>query len=200
MPGELSAGLADATLRLSVNLLGGPALPLAAFAQRRPRTLLGASLKVSLPTGEYFPDKLINLGTNRWGFKPEIGLSQPAGRWTLELYTGSWFFTRNSAYFGGRTKTVRPLMSVQSHIGYTVKPGLWLAADGTFYTGGRSEVDGQAAVERQENSRVGITLSVPVMRTNSIKVSWSTGATVRLGSNFDTISLAWQSTLLRPKR
>jgi hypothetical protein len=190
------SGLADARLRFSINLVGGPALPLAAFVKRKPGTIVGTSLIISIPTGEYAADKLINLGTNRWGLKPEVGLSHPAGRWTLEFYTGCWFFTRNSSYFGGHTKDVRPLLSVQSHVAYTFKPRLWLAADGTFYTGGRSVLDGQPGAERQESTRVGLTLSLPVWRTHSIKASWSTGATVRLGGNFDTISLAWQTTFL----
>jgi Putative MetA-pathway of phenol degradation len=189
------SGLADARLRFSINLLGGPALPLAAFTERKPGTIMGTSLTISVPTGEYLPDKLINLGTNRWGFKPEVGVSHPTGHWTLELSTGCWVFTRNASYFGGHTLDVRPLMSVQSHVAYTFKPRLWLAADATFYAGGRSVVDGQPASERQENTRVGLTLSLPVLRTNSIKAAWSTGASVRLGGNFDTITLAWQSTL-----
>jgi hypothetical protein len=189
------SGLADGRLRLAIDLVGHPVLPLAAFVQRRPGTIVGTSLTVSIPTGEYAPDKLINLGTNQWGFKPEVGLSHPAGRWTLELYGGCWFFTRNSAYFGGQTKDVRPLLSVQSHVAYTLKPRLWLAADATFYTGGRNVLDGQPASERQENTRVGLTLSVPVWRIHSVKASWSTGATVRSGGDFDTIVLAWQTTL-----
>jgi hypothetical protein len=189
------SGLADARLRFSISLVGGPALPLAAFVQRRPGTIVGTSLSISVPTGEYFPDKLINLGTNRWGFKPEVGLSHPAGRWTLELYGGCWFLTRNSAFFGGHTKDVRPLLSVQSHVGYTFKPRLWLAADATFYSGGRNVLDEQPGSERQESTRVGLTLSVPVLRTHSMKASWSTGATTRFGGDFDTITLAWQTTL-----
>jgi hypothetical protein len=189
------SGLADAQLRFSINLVGGPALPLAEFARRKPATIVGTSLHIAVPTGEYSPDRLINLGTNRWGFKPEVGVSHPAGPWTLELYSGCWFFTRNSAYYGGRTKEVRPLFSVQSHVAYSFKPGLWLAADATFYSGGRSVVEGQPKSERQESTRVGLTFSLPVWRTNSIKASWSTGATVRLGGDFDTLSLAWQTTL-----
>jgi hypothetical protein len=189
------SGLADARLRFSINLVGGPALTLAAFARRRPGTIVGTSLQISVPTGEYSPGKLINLGTNRWGFKPELGVSHPAGPWTLELYAGCWFFTRNPAYFGGRTKDVRPLMSVQSHVAYTFKPRLWVAADATFYAGGRSVVSGEPKSERQENTRAGLTFSLPVWHTHSIKAAWSTGATVRLGGDFDTISLAWQTTL-----
>jgi Putative MetA-pathway of phenol degradation len=190
------SGLADARLRFAVNLVGGPALPLATFARRKPGTIVGTSLTMSVPTGEYLPDKLINLGTNRWGFKPEVGLSQPAGNWTLELYAGCWFFTPNPSFFGGQRKEVRPLMSLQSHVAYTFKPRLWLAADATVYAGGRSVVDGQEAADRQENTRVGLTLSLPVFRRHAIKVAWSTGAIVRSGGKFDALTLGWQTTFL----
>ncbi|MGZ8398278.1 MAG: transporter [Gemmatimonadales bacterium] len=193
------SGLADARVRFAINLVGGPALPLATFVQQKPRTIVGTSLVIAIPTGEYASDKLINLGTNRWGFKPEVGLSHPAGRWTLELYGGCWFFTRNSSYFGGVTKDVEPLLSVQSHVAYTFKSRLWLAADATFYTGGRIVLDGQPGSERQESTRAGLTLSLPMWRAHSIKASWSTGATVRVGGDFDTITLAWQ-TMLGGKR
>ena len=189
------SGLADARLRLALNLLGGPALRLPAFAERKPSTVLGTSLIVVAPTGEYLPDKLINLGANRWAFKPEVGLSHPAGRWTLELYAGCWFFTRNSDFFGGQEKDQRPLSSFQAHVGYTIKPRLWLASDATFYSGGRTVVDGVVGAERQESTRIGITVSVPVARAHSVKLAWSTGASVRFGGDFDTYLISWQTTL-----
>ena len=88
------SGLADSRVRFAVNLLGGRAMALPEFARRTPSTTVGASLTVSIPTGQYFTDKLVNIGTNRWAFKPEIGVSHPAGPWTFELYGGGWFFTR----------------------------------------------------------------------------------------------------------
>ena len=78
------SGFGDTKLKFTVNLLGAPALGMSEFARRKPQTTLGASLTVSAPTGEYHPDKLINVGTNRWAIKPEIGVSHPVGRWTLE--------------------------------------------------------------------------------------------------------------------
>jgi hypothetical protein len=191
------AGLADARVRLSVNLLGGQALSLGEFARRTPSTVVGTSISISVPTGQYFPDKLINVGTNRWAFKPEIGVSVPAGRWTLELYGGGWFFTRNASYFDGHTKAQRSLLAVQSHVAYTARPRLWIAANATFYSGGRAEIDGVPAATRQENTRVGLTASFPVLRTSSVKVAWSTGAVTRLGGNFNTVSLGWQTTIIR---
>jgi len=191
------SGLADARARLGISLLGGRAMTLPEFVRRKPTTNLGASLTIAVPTGQYFDDKLVNIGTNRWAFKPELGISHPAGPWTLEVHGGAWFFTRNTSYFGGKTKEQHPLTSLQAHVGYTIRPRLWVAADATFYSGGRVVTDGVPATVREENTRIGLTASIPMRRSNSLKLAWSTGAVTRLGGNFVTWSLVWQTTHIR---
>lgn len=185
-------GLGDARVKLAVNLVGGPALTPAEFARAKPKTVLGASLTVSTPTGEYFPDKMINLGANRWAFKPEVGVSHPIGRWLLDAYVGVWLFTVNDDFYGGTRRTQDPLGTVQFHVSYTVRPGLWIAGDATFYSGGRSYVSDVAKQDFQSNSRVGLTASVPLARRHTVKVSLATGATTRTGQDFDTIGVAYQ--------
>lgn len=189
-------GIGDARLRLTTNLIGGPALRPAEFARHKPRTTLGASLTVSAPTGEYHADKLINVGNNRWAIKPELGLTHPAGRWLFEAYAGIWLFGDNDNFLGDRRREQDPLTNFQGHVSYTFRPRLWLAANATFYEGGRTSVDGAAAPARLSNSRVGLTLSVPVGKTQSLKFSWSEGATTRLGSDFTVYGIAWQWTLI----
>ena len=191
------SGLADMRLRGAVSLIGGRALPPSEFVRRKPSAVVGTSITISAPTGQYFSDKLINVGTNRWAFKPEIGVSRPAGPWTLEFSGGGWFFTRNSSYFGGKTKDQRPMLSLQSHVGYTFRPRLWVTADATYYTGGRTVIDDIAATDRQENTRIGLTASFPVRRANSVKLAWSHGAVTRLGGDFTTFSATWQTTVIR---
>ena len=68
-------GFGDARVRVSALLYGGPALTLAEFADYKPDLIVGASLAVTLPTGHYDSDKLVNIGTNRWSVKPEVGTS-----------------------------------------------------------------------------------------------------------------------------
>jgi hypothetical protein len=191
------SGLADVRLRGAVSLMGGHALPPAEFVRRKPSTVVGTSITISVPTGQYFPDKLINVGTNRWAFKPEIGVSRPAGPWTLELSGGGWFFTRNASYFGEKTKDQRPMLSLQSHVGYTFRTRLWVTADATYYSGGRAVIDDVAATDRQENTRIGLTASLPVRRSHSVKLAWSSGAITRLGGDFTTFSATWQTTVIR---
>jgi hypothetical protein len=105
------SGLGDLKTRVSLNLYGNPALTREEFARReRPPFLIGTSLTVSYPTGQYYGDKLINIGTNRWAFKPEVGLSVPWKRLYLDVYGGAWFFTENANYYpGGASRQQDPL-------------------------------------------------------------------------------------------
>jgi len=186
------SGLGDARARVAVNLIGGPALAPRAFAGRRPGTTLGAALSVSAPSGQYDPAKLINLGTNRWAFKPQLGLAHPLGRWVFELSTAAWLFTANDDFFGGSRRSQQPIGTLEGHVSRTFKPGLWIAADANLYAGGTSTVDGVQGDDRKENTRVGVTLSVPVFRRHSIRAAWASGMTTRSGGDFDAVTVAWQ--------
>ena len=122
------SGVGDIKLRLAVNLIGGEALTPKEFMKRTPRTTLGASLSISAPTGQYDPDKLINIGTNRWAFKPEIGLTIPHGRWMFDVFAGVWLFSANPDFFGGVHREQDPMPTLQGHVSYTFRPQLLAGA------------------------------------------------------------------------
>jgi hypothetical protein len=186
-------GLTDARMKLSVNLLGNPAMGARAFVRAPRKTIVGTSLTVTAPSGQYNGTKLINLGTNRWAFKPEIGVSVPKGRFDFDAYLGVWLFTRNGDFFpGGLTRSQSQVVAFQAHASYTIKPRLWAAFDATWYQGGSTTVEGGAPSTRMNNSRLGATLSLPVGRSQSFKLSYSGGISVRTGSNFRTLSIGWQ--------
>jgi len=203
------SGLYAPIFRFSVNLLGGPAMDTSKFRGWRQRTIIGASIRVVPPTGQYDPTKLINLGANRWSFKTEVGYSRRLGRWLVDAYGGAWFFTTNSDYFsrnqyfpGTNTQSQQPMGSFESHLSYDVTPRLWASLDGNFWYGGRTTRNGvENPNTLQKNSRVGGTVSFPVPRTKhqSVKFSCSSGAYVHFGGDFTNVSLAWQySWLGRP--
>lgn len=185
------SGMGDPSVRFAINLLGSPALGLQAFQRRSRDTILGASLTVSPPLGQYDPTRLINLGTNRWSFKPELGFSQPLGAWDLELYAGVWLFTANPNFFGGHLRQQDPLVSTQAHAVYTFRPNLWVSLDYTYYAGGTTTIDGQAKSDRQDNSRTGLTLTLPVARQQGLKLIWSRGVSTRVGQDFDSFGVGW---------
>ena len=189
------AGLSDMRIRLSVLVHGAPALTRAEMAGLPHRTVLGTSLTVVAPTGQNDSTKLVNLGSNRWAFRPELAISQPVGeRWLVDAYAGVWLFTANDAYYPGTSvRTQDPMSAVQAHVSYTLKSQAWAAFDATFYTGGRSTVNGVPGADRQSNTRVGATVVFPVGTRHSVKVACSTGAVVRFGANFTTLSVAWQT-------
>jgi hypothetical protein len=189
------SGLADVRLRLSVNLLNGAALSRGEFAGRPRRTIVGASLSVVAPTGQYDPAKLINLGTNRWAFKPEVGVSHPVGRWDLDGYAGVWLYTANNDFFpGGLRRTQAPLFAGQGHVNYTFRPRLWAAFDATWYSGGAVRVGGGPPTSRLNNVRAGATVSIPLRAGQSLKLAYSDGVATRTGSQFRAFAVAYQVT------
>jgi hypothetical protein len=185
-------GIGDARLRFAVNLIGGPALRPIEFALRQPSTALGVSLTMIAPTGDYNPSHLVNIGSNRWAFRPEIGLSQPFGDWFGELALGSWLFTDNEDFLLRHRRGQQPLVNIQAHGGYNFRPGLWLAADATHYLGGDAELDGVNKHNFQSVTRYGVTMSVPLAEGWSAKAAVSTWLTGRNGGRYDTITLAVQ--------
>lgn len=179
-------------MKFSTLLIGGPALSLEEFARRRPGPIVGASLVVVAPTGQYVSERLVNIGANRWAGKPEIGVSFPKGRWQFDAYAGAWLFAAN-ADFRGLEKTQEPLGSLQGHVSYTVRPRLWVAFDTTYYAGGVTHLAGVSEANRPNNLRVGLTVSVPVARRQSLQFNYSRGAVTRIGGDFSIVGVALQT-------
>ena len=191
------SGLLDLGFRFSVNLMGGPAMKTQQFAKWKQKSLLGASLVVVTPTGQYDPTHVINWGINRWAFKPELGYSRRWGNWVLDGYGGVWFYTTNSAFFSKpnpQPQTENPIGSLEGHLSYDFnKLHCWASLDGNFWFGGTTSLNGISnPTTRQTSSRIGGTFSFPLVKHQSIKISYSNGTYVRFGGNYQSVSAAWQ--------
>ena len=114
------------------------------------------------------------------------------GQWTFEAASGVTFFSDNDEFFGHNTRHQDTLFSVQGHVIYTFNPKLWAALDGTYYTGGRTSLNGSLDNDLQRNSRWGVTFAHALARHNSIKLYTSSGAAARAGTDFRIIGMAWQ--------
>lgn len=193
------SGLGDIRLRWTLLMLGAPSATLEEIKAAKHTTILGFSLNVQTPTGQYFSDKLINLGTHRWSLKPELALSQPiARRWLLDVYAGVWFFTPNEEFYPGTAqRTQDPLGSFQAHMSYNINPFTWIGINTTYYTGGTSTIDSAKKDDRQSNFRIGLTGVLPVGKRSSIKLAASTGAVVRSGQDFTNFSIGYQTSWFR---
>ena len=184
-------GLGDLRIRLAMNLYGAPAMTPQAFASYLQKTIVGVSVVVAPPLGEYDETKLINLGTNRWSLKPEAGISSTRGRWVLEGMAGVWLFTDNPDFIGGRTREQDPIVALQAHVTYRFKRSMWLAGDANYFTGGRTTIGGQQNLDLQKNSRIGATFSTSIARGQAIRASVSRGAYTTIGADFTSMAVAY---------
>jgi hypothetical protein len=191
------SGLLDLNIRVAVNLIGGPAMPLDEFVKWKQKTILGASLKVSAPTGQYDALKLVNWGIHRWAFKPEIGYSRRWGSWILDAYGGAWLFTTNPSSFAipvPLPQTEAPIGSFEGHLSYSFKnPRRWVSLDGNYWFGGTTALNGvTSSSTRQSSSRLGGTFALPITKNQSLKFAYSRGTFIRFGGNYNNVQVAWQ--------
>ena len=190
-------GLGDPRLRLAMNLYGAPAMTPKDFASYLQRLILGVSVTVAPPLGQYDPTKLINIGTNRWSIKPELGISRTYGQWVVEAMAGVWFFTDNTNFLGGRIREQDPIVATQVHLTFKFKRSMWLAADANYYTGGQTTIGGRQNLDLQRNSRIGATFSSALDRNQAIRMSVSQGAFTTIGAAFTSIGASYSYVWVR---
>ncbi len=185
-------GPADPAFYFSINFYGAPALSLKEFKDYQQDTIIGFTFKLTAPLGTYDSDKLINIGTNRWSFEPGLGISQALGKWTLEASAAVVFYTNNNDFDNGKRRQQDAIYSTQFHVIYSFPRNIWVALGATYFTGGRTTIEGVTNNDLQQNWRTGFTLALPVNRRNSIKLFGSSGVSTRTGSNYDALGIAWQ--------
>jgi hypothetical protein len=188
-------GLADTSVRFAVNLIGAPPLAGKEFAQYRAKadseTIVGMGLVLQLPTGQYYDDKLINLGNNRFAFRPQLGAVHNFGKWSGELTTQAWFFTDNNEFYNGKRLGQDPLYGVDAHLIYTFRPGLWLAGSVGYSGGGVTAVNGDSSDNSQSNIGFGVGLGIPITRAVGVKIAYiGTRTQVQTGLDSDTFTCA----------
>lgn len=185
-------GFGDMRIRLGINLLGSPALDLKQFREYQQKTIFGVSLVTSIPTGLYYPEKRVNIGTNRWGFKPEVGISKRFERVYAELYSGVWFYTKNDEFLGNQELKQDPVFSFQGHASYYFKNQMWVGINANWFSGGKTVVDDLPAGSIINSSRIGATWSIPFSRSQSVKLQFNTGVFESIGLNYDSVMLTYQ--------
>ena len=185
-------GLSDPVIKASVNLYGAPALTLDQFKDYQQDIIVGVSVAASAPWGKYNDEQIINVGANRWFVQPGIGISKAIGPWRFELAGAGIFYTSNTDFMGGNTLSQNPVYTRQGHAIYYFENTAWISVDATYFTGGQSYLNGNPISGSQENWRYGSTMSYPVNKHNSIRLSASTGAYSRTNNSYDLYGISWQ--------
>ena len=190
-------GFADPKIKVGVNLYGAPSMTPAEFVKYQHRLIVGVSLTTMAPLGSYDPARLVNLGTNRWSFKPEVGVSRSYGPWVIEGMAGVWLFTDNDDFAGGRTRQQAPIISLQAHFTRRFNRQTWLAADANYYRGGQTTIGGRQNVDFQSNSRIGATFSRALTSQHSMRASISRGAYTTIGASFTSLAFGYNYAWVR---
>ncbi|HSC64795.1 MAG TPA: transporter, partial [Caldimonas sp.] len=185
-------GFGDPRFRLSVNFYGAPALSLSEFPAYKQDLVAGASVQVSAPWGQYDSSKAVNLGTHRWSIKPDIGFSKAFSPFTVDFTAGATFFGRNDDFFGGQSVSQDVLYSTQANVTYDFGRGLWAGLGATYYWGGRTTVNQVPQNDALNNSRIGLTVALPIDRYYSVKLNVSSGISTRTGTSFDIVGVVLQ--------
>jgi len=189
-------GLADPRIRFSVSFIGAPALGAAEYREyyrgREENTVVGASLAVRVPLGEYMDDKLINLGENRYSFQPQVGVVHSTGPWSFELTASTTVFTANGDFFGGHRLEQDPLHSVQVHVVRSFEAGFWVSAGSAYGWAGESEIDGVGKNDDRSNLLYGISAGFSVASTHSFRAGYiRQDALEDVGLDVDHFLLTW---------
>jgi hypothetical protein len=185
-------GFGDARIRFGINLFGSPALGKKDFRTYQQKTIVGTSIVISVPTGLYYKDKRINLGSNRWAVKPEIGVSKRFKHFYAEAYTGVWFYTNNDAFLTSKTLKQQPVLSLQTHISYYFKNQMWIGVNSNWFNGGKTLVDNISSGDLKDNYRMGATFSVPFAKKHSVKFQFHVGAFTNTGYDYNLYSIGYQ--------
>lgn len=189
-------GMSDSVMRFAINLYGAPPLKGKEFAAYRAKvdveTIIGTALVVQLPTGEYKDGKLINLGTNRYTFRPQLGVVHNRGKWSMELTGSVYIYTDNNDFFDGNKLETDPLYTLQTHLVYTFRPGLWAAAGAGYGYGGESTVNGEEKNDRKENIGWALSFGCPITPQLGLKVGYlGIRSQESIGQDSDSIVVAF---------
>ncbi len=191
------SGMGDARIRLSLNFAGAPPLFIQDFRGYTPQKISGVSLQIFTPTGQYDPERLINLGSNRWVFKPQWGFARYFRNWIFETYLSAYFFTANNNFFGGNELKQNPLGAIKIHGIRTFPKNWWLALDAGYGIGGRTIINGEERDTRISTFRFGLTFAVPIGQHHVVRVNGTTGIRIERGSDFNAVNLIYQFRWIR---
>jgi hypothetical protein len=186
------SNVGDLAVTFSINLTGAPSMNREEFIAltQNPHPILALSLKVVAPTGDYEADKLINVGSNRWAAKAELGYILPlTADWHFELEAGAWFFEDNDDFFGETTREQAPIYAAETHLVRRFGGGRWASLEANFYRGGRTTVGNVERGDLERNSTLGASFLFPVGKRSSLRMALSTGLATTSGGDYRTIVL-----------
>ena len=186
------SGMADLRFGLSFNFIGAPAIEAKNFKDFEQKTIVGGSFQIIAPTGQYYPDKLINLGSNRWAIRPQLGVSHKYQSWYFEFFGNVWLYTNNNSFWNGKSLKQNPIVAFKGHVIKSFEKGIWVALGAGYAVGGRSYVNEVKRDARISTIRTGAIAVFPINKKHSIKFTAIVAKRIKEGSDFDAVSIGYQ--------
>ncbi len=187
-------GFGDVRLRFSFNFLGSKAMDIYEFQNYKPKNVSGFSIQIIAPTGSYDPEELINVGSNRWAFKPQWGYARNFDKWIIESYVSMWIFTNNTDFLNGNELSQKPLYAFKVHVIKELPKKMWIALNTGYAIGGKTELNGEPRDTEISTMRLGLIYALPLAKKHTLKFAYNSGIRFKKGPDFNAISLAYQYT------
>ena len=189
-------GLADPRIRFSMNLIGPQAMgakEMIEYYKENPvNTMVGVSLAVTFPVGQYDEDRLLNIGQNRFVFRPQIGMVHNWGLWSYELTGSVFIFTNNTKFFNNQLKEQKPVVALQSHLIKRFKNKMWASVSVAYGIGGESVVEDQGLNDEHQDLLYSLSLGTPLSKTQAVKLVYMRWETQRsIGKATHSLGVSW---------
>jgi len=185
-------GFGDIRLRFSFNFLGSKAMDIAEFQNYKPKNVSGLSIQIIAPTGSYDPEELINVGSNRWAFKPQWGFARNFDTWIIESYVSIWMFTKNTNFLNGNELSQKPLYAFKVHVIKELPKKMWLAFNTGYAIGGKTELNGMPRDTEISTVRLGLIYALPFAKKHTLKFAYNSGIRLKRGPDFNALTLSYQ--------
>lgn len=143
----------------------------------------GFSFYITAPTGDYHNEKAVNLGNNRWQFKPEIALwIWRYKRLSTEGLLNVSFYTENGDYSAVHAKQDKdPLAAFMAHLSYDITRDFWLGLSYLYHGGGKTEVNGIDRDDRTSTTTIKYTANMRVTQNWAAQIQYVTDVDVENG-------------------
>jgi len=189
-------GFADPRLRISVNFLGPEAMKpkelLEYLSEHEVFTVVGASLSVTLPLGQYFDDKILNLGQNHFVFRPQIGFVHHWRTWSYELTGSVFLYSRNHNFSDGKNKNQNATFAMQTHLTKRFKSKMWGSISAGYGLVGQSIVNKQPKNDDRSDFLAAGSIGFVLAKRQSIKLSYIRTETLKdIGADLNSYILGW---------
>lgn len=162
------------------------------FYDEKTLLCLPVSFYITAPTGEYDKDKTLNMSSNRWAFKPSIGLARGIGSkgTIVEALAQAEFYTKNDKYgAAGAEQKKDALFTFQLMLTQFLDPQTFISADYFYESGGGTELDSVRQDDKTETQALQFAMARMITSTTQVMFRYRSDFKVENGSRNETFQV-----------